>query len=136
MQAIAGCPHAAIFFKVRRDMSIDDQILDYGLAGLPHTVVVDTKDSPRPHLALGTYSTMLYTLAEDEIPIGTFDTSMPFGENLITDGLAERIVVSTICEQLDSLKNTPKGTLSERKEKLASGRVPLDVVLEKLFKKN
>lgn len=94
-EALELCDQFKVQFKARKDMDVDAQLNEYGL---DIEAITDT-DLTKPTIIIGTYSTYLYDMIAQYVPVGFLPSSIDFGEALITNDLAERIPQDhTVCQ--------------------------------------
>jgi len=82
-----------IYFKVRKDMSYDQQLQEYGLKVSSQIICIDDH---RIHLdsidvVIGTYSTYLYDMIPYGIPVVQLVTTSEYGERMSENGLATQV---------------------------------------------
>lgn len=119
---LLSCGDIKVFFKLRTDTDAKRQMEEYSINEHYNSNLLFISDVVK-HLAdidvvLGTYSTFLYDMVAFERPIGLLETKSDFGEGLVINGLAERVLREGICERVKEIARTTAGTLRERREKL------------------
>jgi hypothetical protein len=117
-----------LLFKVRADIDVDSQVREYGFGKiLPQIeVILDTAAYlPQVDVVLGTYSTFLYDMVLDEIPVGLLDTPLDYGEGMIINSLAERVTLAHLDADIARIETTSHDTLRSRKARLEGLNPPL-----------
>lgn len=108
-----------IYFKLRQDMDAHQQILDYGF-NQDEVIPVTKLDDVNGKIALviGTYSTFLYDMVYQKIPVAILDTSMDYGYGMVRNNLADLIPVDITPEAFSNIININKETVLKRYDKL------------------
>lgn len=124
------CEDMRIFFKVHPRIPIDEQKKIYGFDNISENVelVSSFNDMSRIDVVLGVHSSLLYEGIAWEKPVGVFDTSSDYADEMIGNGLAERISESdgSICDSIRMLAKISQEELRRRKERLF-GEDPVDI---------
>jgi len=131
-------PNFEVIFKIRADLSEEEQLIQYGLLNLKDKISItkSVKDVlQRTDVALGSYSTFLYEMVVLLRPVGILETSIDYGMGMVEGSLAELVQLRGIKEKLLEIANTPKEILEDRREKLLGrGETKLSETLKKMIK--
>lgn len=88
----------------------------------------------RPDGALGVYSTFLYNLVLEEVPVGILDVASDYGAGMIENGLAVKIPKTDALGAIRKLAHTPKEERIVRKNLLLGSPKPLTETLDEILK--
>jgi hypothetical protein len=114
-----------ILFKLRSDMSAEDQISSSLLRYVKSPNLSFTSENQKVlkegSVIAGTYSTYLYDMISFDKPIVYLDTQLDFGEGLLVHELAEKATLSTVVQTLRKASKIPEEVLKERKLRLCGG---------------
>lgn len=119
--ALASCPGAHLYFKVRSDLSQSSQCAEYGDMSWKNIHVVRlVSDIPRPDVVVGVYSTFLYDMIAVGIPVLRMETAMEYGSTLLSAGLVSTLPLNGLCDALAVAEATHQEILEARKKILNS----------------
>lgn len=118
LDAIAACGNVRIFFKLRPDMSRQEQLKAYGFAEStpPWLSVISEipENTPIP-LAAGVYSTMLYDVLEYGMRAIILSTSMDYGEGMVANKVADLLTLDeNLCITMQKLAQSATEVASAR----------------------
>ncbi len=139
LQKIIELNEYVIYFKVRPDLSIENQTREYFIESYSQIKIIRHLNEAESGIGvvLGTYSTFLYDCVQDLIPVGILETTMDYGEVMAHNNLADKVNLNNLTFKLNELINTELDVLESRKEKL-SGKVykNLTVTLKEIIQSN
>lgn len=114
---------ARIYFKLRRDRGRQEQLDEYGLKEGARLTCIDdvTPILSLIHVSVGMYSTLLYQLIAEGIPVGILQTNFDYGERLISNGLAYPLSLGDpkrLVSELKTIAKTPPEQIRSAQSKL------------------
>jgi hypothetical protein len=99
LERLRVCKGIELYFKLRPDVPEKETLKEY-----PHfpdgvRIIRHLSELPaRPDVVAGIYSTFLYDLVADKIPAVILASRMDYGEGLVNNGLAEKVLdISQTC---------------------------------------
>lgn len=129
-----------IFFKLRPDEGKQIQLEEYNLLKFSDriTLVRDLETVlPTIDIVLGSYSTFLYDMVALEKPVGIIETSIDYGEGMITNNLAFYIKKDEdVYQQIKKISETSTEVLRQRRQKMVSGGRLLKEALNEILSQN
>jgi hypothetical protein len=120
IRVLLSDPRFRVIFKVRSDMSVENQLKKYSLQEHPR-LSVRTKiieDIQSVDVVLGTYSTFLYEMIMLLRPVVLLETRLDYGEGMIKNDLAVSTAPSLLIETILEVSGTPKDVLLQRRKRL------------------
>lgn len=128
VRKLLAMKHIKVLFKVRPDVPAARQLEEYELQSVPRIeVVTHLPPTRRIDLVVGTYSTFLYDMVEQDVPVCLLKTALDLGEGMAENGLAERIDASTVTEsELFAIARQDIATRQAKAQKLV-GKTPADL---------
>ncbi len=120
MSLLLRQPNTEMVFKCRFDTPLNTQLRKYDISDAQVTVSYNLPEDI--DVAVGTYSTLLYELIENLVPVAIIKSSFSFGERMVFNGLAEYVELNeeTLLKELQKIANANQTTLQERQEKLVT----------------
>lgn len=113
IRELAGCENVQVYFKVRPDHTIKSQVEEYSENVETYAKVVSSlKSVPFPDFVCGVYSTFLYDVGLLGVPILHMETSMDYGEGMVSNSLATRMTLLDVCEIIKKEGISSKSRLS------------------------
>lgn len=125
-----------IIFKIRPNIDKQEQLKEYGIEHFDIQIARNLSDIiNKIDVVGGVYSTILYDMVALEKPVFVMETSMDYGEGMVTNELAEKIGLENLETRIFDIAKTPATILHDRKEKiLGINPDSFNNSLEKLFK--
>lgn len=115
-----------IIFKPRPDSPIDLQRIEYDLIGDDIEIMTALPKNLRDafDIAIGTYTTLLSELIMQGVPVALLETPMDYGDGLIENGVADRLLLEprgTLRERLRAIASTNQDILVQRRTEMTRG---------------
>jgi hypothetical protein len=122
VELFLSCSFINVYFKVRSDMTAEDQLKTCGLDKFNHHdqfhVVTNVgKEDVVFHAVAGVYSTFLYDMISVGIPTLMFKTSFDYGAGMVDGGMADYIEKCDICDSVRNIVQHAQVKLVDRQKK-------------------
>ena len=121
VNALIACEHIRVVFKLRPDKDADEQCAEYGL-DYGNQKLMAVKDVSEVaggvDVVVGVYSTYLYEMVAEGVPVGILKTSCDYGAGMVRNGLADLVEKEQACAALKRLAQLPRAARNKRRAQL------------------
>ncbi len=127
LKTLAACPKVKLFYKLRQDIDRDLQVRAFEVDTIPpdrvRIITFLNEITNGISLVVGSYSTFLYNMIEDRIPVALIPTSSDFGEGIIRNGLADTLASHSgeMCQSVVQAATVDQHILESRAQRLSDG---------------
>lgn len=140
VKKILALPNVNFVFKVRSDHDTDEQLSSYGFHDMrDRVIVIDNINGVLQNISLviGTYSTFLYDMVAHGLPVLLMETSIDYGEGMITGGFAELVTLRDSIEEklIGAAALSDIDRLEKRKKLIGDENVMLKDTIENIVKR-